>query len=187
MIAKLPRSERNRKAVEEMRKGQSMTETATKYGISPSNIIQLKQRYVDVPTELPTSINKIRVLQEFKYGDMKMGEISFKYGLSPSVLAVLKSRYMNTPAWDLIPPPEWAMERANIPKGYEQPPVQDPIVEREWREDSRCTGCGRLGIVRINICGNNCGTGISLCKKCLTLISQEVIATMNKWGVENAQ
>ena len=70
MLKTLPRSEVNQRIVEELRNGVSATELVIKYNSSLANISQLKQRYVDIPTELPTNIKKIGALQEFKYWDL---------------------------------------------------------------------------------------------------------------------
>lgn len=58
--------------------------------------------------------------------------------------------------------------------------VREPEIETEWKEEDRCVGCGHQGVVHMNISNGGCGTGTSLCIRCLYLIHIELVKFKNR-------
>ena len=77
-----PKSQINRKIVAELRNGAEIMQLCEKYGVTHGNVTQLKQRYVNTPTQLPHDRKKFLLLQELKYSGLTIKAIAQKYKIS---------------------------------------------------------------------------------------------------------
>ena len=181
MKLKEPRSEVNRQIVAELKNGEEITKLCEKYKVSKTNIEQLKIRYVDIPTELPRDGRKYLVLQDLKYSGLMVKEIAKKYKMGETTVNLLKSLYIRTDLWNEIPYPGLQGTGGGYPNGQTQR-RGEIMLSKTWQKTANCSGCGRMGSVRINIQNGQCGIGISLCKCCLIFIGKEVIEGIENFG-----
>lgn len=180
-----PRSEINRKIVAELKNGEEIKKLAEKYKVSQTNIAQLKIRYVDIPTELPKDGRKYLALQDLKYSALTVKELAKKYKMGETTLRLLKSAYIRTELWDEIPMPG-AQGRGDISFNRQVQSKGEIVISKTWQKTANCSGCGRMGSVRINIQNTQCGVGISLCKCCLVLIGKEIIEGIENFGEKSS-
>ena len=174
MYRKEPRSQINRQIVAELRKGESITKLCEKYGVTQGNVSQLRQRYVNRPTGLPHERKKYLALQDIKYSGLSIKEIAKKYKMGETTVNLLKKLYIDTEYWEQIPLPVRSKEK-DVSETRVQSTQGEVVIEKTWEKNRSCSGCGRMGSVRINIQNGRRGIGISFCKCCLIYIKNEVI------------
>lgn len=178
---KEPRSKVNKQIVAELKRGEEIKTLAEKYNVSITNIGQLKVRYVDVPTELPRDGRKYLALQDLKYSGLMVKEIAKKYKMGETTVNLLKSLYIRTDLWNDIPYPG-LQGTGRVAVNEQNQNSGEIVLSKVWQKTASCSGCGRIGAVRINIQNRQCGIGISLCKCCLVLIDNEVIQGLENFG-----
>lgn len=167
-----PRSERNKAIVEELRKGAGVTAIASKYGITKQYASLLYNKYVNTNTELPRSKKAREVLEELIRGEMTHKQIAERLKVSSNTVSMIKRRYYGLISKKVI---------------SEMKATPDPTIQSEWKEQGYCAACGQSGIIRVYLQGRTNAFGMSLCKRCITLIHDEVLHRSMEWGVANAQ